>query len=151
MTIPLLSSWWIIYKPRKYYIYVASSMFVLLFSCFDTFHAQGKIRMVCRTFTIHTLPCYLILNKAMFDLEEKVCFKGESAMGWNCFGCTSCLLLWCCPNGAVLCKVASQELTLFYKQLGLGTSPQIWFYIQDFQGSKLLNGCLGLVVWPNVF
>ena len=28
---------------------------------------------------------------------------------------------------------------------------QIWFYIQDFQGSKLLNSCLGLVVWPNVF
>ena len=23
---------------------------------------------------------------------------------------------------------------------------QIWFYIQDFQGSKLLNSCLGLVV-----
>ena len=28
---------------------------------------------------------------------------------------------------------------------------QIWFYIQDFQGSKLLNSCLGLVVRPNVF
>ena len=80
MTIPLLSSWWLIYKLRKCYIYVVSSMFVLLFSRFDTFHAQGKIRMVCRTFAIHSLPCYLILNKAMFDLEEKVCFKGESAM-----------------------------------------------------------------------
>ena len=63
--------------------------------------------------------------------------------GWHCFGCTSYLLLGCCPNGAVLCKVDLQELTLFYKQLELGTSPQIWFYIQ---GSKLLNGCLGLVV-----
>ena len=63
--------------------------------------------------------------------------------GWHCFGCTSYLLLGCCPNGAVLCKVALQELTLFYKQLGLGTSPKICFYIQ---GSKLLNGCLGLVV-----
>ena len=58
---------------------------------------------------------------------------------WHCFGCTSYLQLRCCPNGAVLCK----ELTLFYKQLGLGTSPQIWFCIRDFQGSKLLNGCLG--------
>ena len=79
MTIPLLLSWWIIYKPRKYYIYVVSSMFVLLFSGFDTFHAQGKMRMVCRTFAIHPLPCYLILNKVMLNLtEEKVCFKRES-------------------------------------------------------------------------
>ena len=30
-------------------------------------------------------------------------------------------------------------------------SAQIWFYIEDFQGSKLLNSCLGLVVRPNVF
>ena len=56
-------------------------MFVLLFSGFDTFHAQGKMRMVCGTFAIHTLSCYLILNKVMFDLaEEKVCFKRESTM-----------------------------------------------------------------------
>ena len=56
-------------------------MFALLFSGFDTFHAQGKIRMVCRRFAIHTLPCYLILNKVMFNLaEEKVCFKGESTI-----------------------------------------------------------------------
>ena len=56
-------------------------MFVLLFSGFDTFHAQGKMRMVRGTFAIHTLCCYLILNKVMFDLtEEKVCFKGESTM-----------------------------------------------------------------------
>ena len=56
-------------------------MFVLLFSGFDTFHAQGKMRMICRMFAIHTLPCYLILNKVMFDqTEEKVCFKGESTM-----------------------------------------------------------------------
>ena len=74
-------------------------------------------------------------------------FQRRVNPGWHCFGCTSYLQLWYCPNGAVLCK----ELTLFYKQLGLGTSSQIWFYIQDFQGSKLLNGCLGLVVGPNVF
>ena len=37
--------------------------------------------MVCRAFAIHTLPCYLILNKVMLDLTEgKVCFKGESTM-----------------------------------------------------------------------
>ena len=54
-------------------------MFVLLFSGFDTFHAQGKMRMICRTFAIHT--CYLILNKVMLNLtEEKVCFKRESTM-----------------------------------------------------------------------
>ena len=54
MTIPLLSSWWIIYKPRKYYIYVVSSVFVLLISGFDTLHAQGKMGMVCRIFAILT-------------------------------------------------------------------------------------------------
>ena len=56
-------------------------MFVLLFSGFDTFHARGKMRMVCRTFAIHTFTCYLILKKVMLDLtEEKVCFKGKSTM-----------------------------------------------------------------------
>ena len=69
MTIPLRSSCWIIYKTRKYYIYVVSSMFVLLFSGFDTFHAQGKVRMVCRWFEV------------MLDLiQENACFKGESTM-----------------------------------------------------------------------
>ena len=56
-------------------------MFVQLFSGFNTYHAQGKMRMICTTFVIHTLPCYRILNKVMLDLtEEKVCFKGESTM-----------------------------------------------------------------------
>ena len=56
-------------------------MFVLLFSGFDTFHAQGKMRMIFRTFANRTLPCYLILNKVMLDLtEEKLCLKGESAI-----------------------------------------------------------------------
>ena len=126
-------------------------MFVLLFSGFGTFPGQGKMSMVCRTFAILTLPCYLILNKMMLYLTGKGIFQRAVNHGWHRLWCTSYLLLWCCPNGAVLCKVALQELTLFYKQLGLGTSPQIWFYIQDFQGSKLLNGCLGLVVWQNVF
>ena len=56
-------------------------MFVLLFSGFDTFHAQGKMRIICRTLAIHTLPCYLILNKVMLGLtEEKVSLKGESTV-----------------------------------------------------------------------
>ena len=58
-------------------------MFVVFFSgfTFHTFHAQGKMRMVCKTFAIHTLSCYLILNKVMLDLtEEKECFKRESTM-----------------------------------------------------------------------
>ena len=56
-------------------------MFVVLFSGFDTFYAQGKMRMVCKTFAIHTLSCYLILIKVMLDLiEEKVCFKRGSTM-----------------------------------------------------------------------
>ena len=81
MTIPLLSSRQIIQKPRKYYIYLASVRFVLVFTGFDTFYAQEKMRMVCRTLAMYILPCYLILNKVMLDLtEEKVCFKGESTM-----------------------------------------------------------------------
>ena len=43
-------------------------MFVLLFSGFDTFHAQGKMRMVCKAFAIDTLPCNLVLNKVMLIL-----------------------------------------------------------------------------------
>ena len=34
-----------------------------------------------------------------------------------------------------------------YKQLGSGPCPQSSLYFQDFQGSKLLNGCI--VVWSN--
>ena len=34
---------------------------------------------------------------------------------------------------------------------GFIISAQIWFYIEDFQASKLLNSCFGLVVTPNVF
>ena len=34
-----------------------------------------------------------------------------------------------------------------YNQLGSGPSPQSYLYSQDFQGSKLLNGCF--LVWPN--
>ena len=71
MTIPLLLSWQAIYKPRKYCIYVASSLFVLLFYGFDTFCAQGKMRKVCRTLAIHTLPSYLILNKVMLDQRKR--------------------------------------------------------------------------------
>ena len=125
-------------------------MFVLLFSGFGTFPAQGKMRMVCRTFAILTLTCYFILNKMMLDLTGKGMFQRGVNHGWYCLWCTSYMLLWC-PNGAVLCKVALQESILFYKQLELDNSPHIWFYTQDFQGSELLNGCLGLVVWPNVF
>ena len=31
--------------------------------------------------------------------------------------------------------------SFFYKQLGLGLSPQSYLYFQGFWGSKLLNGC----------
>ena len=93
MKISLFSSWWIIYKPRKYYIYVVSSMFVLLFSGFDTFHAQGMMRMVCRKFAILTLPCYLILNRVMLDLTGKGMFQTGVIHCWNCFLCISYLLL----------------------------------------------------------
>ena len=66
---------------------------------------QGKMGMVCRTFTILTLPCYLILNNKMFDLKGKDMFQRGVNHDWHCFWCTSYLLLWCCPNGRVLCKV----------------------------------------------
>ena len=60
-------------------------MFVLLFSGFDAFHAEGKMRMDCRIFTILTLPCYLILNKMMLDLTGKGMFQREVNLGWQCF------------------------------------------------------------------
>ena len=66
-------------------------MFVLLFSGFDTFHAQGKMRMVCGTFAIHTLSCYLNFNKVMLDLTDM--FQRVVDHGWHCFGWTSYLLL----------------------------------------------------------
>ena len=113
MTIPLLYSWWIIYKPQKHYIYTVSSVFVLLFCGFDTFHVQGKMGMVCGTFFILMLPCYIILDDKMLDLTGKSSFQRGVNHGWHCLWCTSYLLLWCCPNGAVLCNVALQELTLF--------------------------------------
>ena len=50
-------------------------MFVLLFSSFDTFHAQGKMRMVFRTFAILTLPCYLILDNKILGLAGKDMFQ----------------------------------------------------------------------------
>ena len=67
-------------------------MFVLLFSGFDTFHAQGKMIMICRTFAIRTLPGYLILNKVMLYLtEEKLCLKGETAVvGTNLDAAVTC-------------------------------------------------------------
>ena len=34
------------------------------------------------------------------------------------------------------------RVPLFYKQLGSGPSSQSCLYFQDFQGLKLLNGCL---------
>ena len=75
MTIPLLSSWSIIYKPGKYYIYVVSLVLAPLFSDFDTLHEQEKMGMVFRTFAILTLPCYLVLNKKMLDLTERAMFQ----------------------------------------------------------------------------
>ena len=41
----------------------------------------------------------------------------------------------------------SRKYTYFYKQLMSGPILQSCFWIWDFQGSKLLSGCL--VVWPN--
>ena len=151
MTIPLLSSWLIICKSGKYYKYVVSSVFVLLSSGFDTFHAKEKMEMVCRTFAVLTLPCYLILNNKMLHLTGKGMSQRGINHGWHCFWCTIYLLLWGCHNGAVFCKVALQEVTPFYKQLRIGISPQICFHTEYFQGSKLLNGCLDLVVRPDVF
>ena len=85
VTIPLLSSWWIINKPGKSYIYVVSSVFVLLFSGFDTFHVQGKMGMVYRTFAILILPCYLTLNNKMFDLTGKSMFQRGVNHACHCF------------------------------------------------------------------
>ena len=43
--------------------------------------------------------------------------------------------------------LANSENTFLCKLLGSGPSPQSCLYYQDFQGSKLPNGCL--VNWPN--
>ena len=48
-------------------MHVVSSVFVLIFSDFNTFHAQGKIEMVYRIFAIMTLPCYLILGNKILE------------------------------------------------------------------------------------
>ena len=41
----------------------------------------------------------------------------------------------------------SPQIHLFYKQLGSGPWFQSYLNFQGFQGSELLNGCLG--VWPH--
>ena len=55
-------------------IYICSWFSVLFFG-FDTFHAEGKTGMVCRTFAILKLPSYLILDNEMLDLTRKVMFQ----------------------------------------------------------------------------
>ena len=60
-------------------------MFVLLISGFDTLQAQGKLGMVCRTFFILTLPCYLILNNKMLDITGKSMFQGGVNHGCHFF------------------------------------------------------------------
>ena len=40
-----------------------------------------------------------------------------------------------------------EQIALFYNRLGSTSSPKGCLYFQDFQDSKLLNGCL--VVSPN--
>ena len=118
-------------------------MFVLIFSGFDTFHAQGKIETVCRTFVIQTLPCYLTFGNKMLELTGKGIFQGGVNHGWHSFWCTSYLLLECCPNGAVLCKVALQEFTL----LLVRHHPSRLLVYSRFSGLKVTYG--GSVVWPN--
>ena len=58
-------------------------MFVLLFFGFDTFHAQGKMAIVCTTFAILTLSCCLFLDNKMLDLTGKVMFlkRGSTMVG----------------------------------------------------------------------
>ena len=58
-------------------------MFVLLFFGFDTFHAQGKMAIVCTTFAILTLSYCLFLDNKMLDLTGKVMFlkRGSTMVG----------------------------------------------------------------------
>ena len=60
-------------------------------------------------------------------------FERKVNYDWHCFWCSSFLLLWFCPNGAVLCKVVLQSFS--------------WATSVRHQLSVLLNGCLA--VWPN--
>ena len=41
--------------------------------------------MVCRKFAMLTLPCYLILNKMMFDQTGKGMFQRRVKHGWHRF------------------------------------------------------------------
>ena len=46
-------------------------------------------------------------------------------------------------NVSILYKSSyKSQYTFFHKQLGSGPSPQSYLYFQDFQGWRLLNGCL---------
>ena len=119
MTISLLLSWWIINKPGKSYIYVVSSVFVLLFSGFDTFHLQGKMRIVYRTFATLSLPCYLTLNNNMFDLTRKGMFQRGVNHACHCFD--------------------TYQLSAFLKATRVRNQPQICLYFPDFQSSKLIR------------
>ena len=74
-------------------MYVVSSVFVLIFSGFDTFYAQGKVEMVCRTFAVLTLPCSLILGNKMLHLTKKRIFQQGVSHGGTVFDAPSYLLL----------------------------------------------------------
>ena len=73
MTIPLFSSWWIISKPRNYYIYVVSSMFVLLFSSFDTFHVKWSIYVLAKLQHQTVLVLSVTVGKIYFTEHREIC------------------------------------------------------------------------------
>ena len=61
------------YSCNEEVVHICSSVFVLLFCGFDTFHTEGKMGMVCRTFATLTFFHYLILH----DLTERHVSNGS--------------------------------------------------------------------------
>ena len=49
---------------------------------------------------------------------------------------------WWFPSITKVDGYSKNRIQFFYKQLKSGRSPQSCLYFQDFQGSKLLNGCV---------
>ena len=66
-------------------VHILSSAFVLIFAGFDTFYVQEMMEMVCNTFVILTLSCYLFLSNKMFDLKRKSMLRRGFGHGRYCF------------------------------------------------------------------
>ena len=98
------------------------------------------------TFDTGKKICNLVQKSLQRDTKldelQKILKKGVHAFcptPWTVAGQTLASFV---TNQSQLKKPWDRSLHFFYKQLGSGTSPQSCLYFQDFQGPKLLGGCL---------